>query len=308
MQGMNLLEFVMENRLERDPKIMALLCAAIRNPRSSYNDSLLRLLKPKMLENAIYSDPFKPYPCQADFKGNVFLGLTGIRESYSMEDIQKKLKPGVLVLCNSDLFTRHVLVAGATGFGKSILFFFLQDALLDLGINYISIGFKRDGRHRIRHDRKLLVFIISSNPNFYWNFTVAPPGVQQNDWDITWTRVFCETQSLSMGIEAKLHEVVRALRDGNQVITMESIYKEIEKTSPKAFRDINWKASLLNRIGSMRIFNKMLNTKKPFPLEKMIEHYSIEFELDNAGEFKSTFGTLIPIYLYKHRIANNLRT
>ena len=226
-----------------------------------------------------------------------------------MEDIREKLKLGaVLVLCNSDLFTRHMLVAAATGFGKSVLFFLLQDALLDLGINYINIGFKRDGRHRIKDGRKLLIFIISSNPNFCWNFTFAPPGVDQNDWDITWTRVFCETQSLSMGIEAKLHEVVRTLRVNNQVITMESVYKEIEKTSPKAFRDINWRASLLNRIGSMRIFNKMLNTKKPFPLEKIIEHYSIEFELDDAGEFKSTFGTLIPTYLYKHRISNNLRT
>ena len=193
------------------------------------------------------------------------------------------------------------------------MFFTLQDVLrMTVGFlrkarNFISLSFKQDGRHRISFISNLLVFIIRPKSNFKWNITVAPPGVGQEEWDFDWTRAFCETQGLSLPIENVLRESVRKLRATHEVITIEQVYKDIEAQKPRAFRDMNWHTSLLNRLNALRSFNSMLNTKEAFPLHKLSESYCIEFELDEAGEFKTTFSTLLPLGLYKYRIANNMR-
>lgn len=292
-----------------DMKLIGLLSLVKRNPKDKrYRKMLSDIIETKKLLGSIVNDSFTPYPFARDFTGEIRLGFVGIHESYLKSDFNATgiNRPTIATIKSSSL-CRHYLNIGSTGTGKSIAFFGLQDELLRIGKNYISIGFKRDGRHRIRQVNNLLVLRINQNANFGWNITIPPEGVNQEDWDFTWCRIFCETQNLSLGIESMLLEFVKKLRKKNAIITIEMLYKEIEEAGFKAFRNVNWQASLVNRLEALCRFNKMLNTSKPFPLEKLIEHYPIEFELDDAGEFKSTFATLISIHLYKYRIVSNLR-
>ena len=311
---LNLIKYIDENGFlydgnSIDTRITALLSSLTRNPNNERHwRMLLRILKPKMIAQDLINDPFTPYPFARDFSGEIRLGFVGLHEPYLKNEFDTAgVNKPTIAVANSSSFCRHYLDIGATGSGKSIAFFGLQDEFLRIGRNYISIGFKRDGRHRIRQVSNLLVFIISQNANFGWNITISPKGVAQKDWDLTWCRVFCETQNLSLGMESMLLEFVEKLRKKNDVITIEMLYKEIKEAWFKAFRNVNWQASLVNRLEALCRFNKMLNTSKPFPLEKLVENYPIEFELDDAGEFKSTFATLISVHLYKYRIANNLR-
>jgi len=311
---LNLIKYIDENGFlydgnSIDTRITALLSSLTRNPNNERHwRMLLRILKPKMIAQDLINDPFTPYPFARDFSGEIRLGFVGLHEPYLKNEFDTAgVNKPTIAVANSSSFCRHYLDIGATGSGKSIAFFGLQDEFLRIGRNYISIGFKRDGRHRIRQVSNLLVFIISQNANFGWNITISPKGVAQKDWDLTWCRVFCETQNLSLGMESMLLEFVEKLRKKNDVITIEMLYKEIKEAGFKAFRNVNWQASLVNRLEALCRFNKMLNTSKPFPLEKLVENYPIEFELDDAGEFKSTFATLISVHLYKYRIANNLR-
>lgn len=292
-----------------DTRIIALLGSLTRNPNNERHWKLLwRILNPKIMANSLIDNPFTPYPTDRDFSGEIRLGFVGLHEPYLKNefDVTRVNRP-TIATAKSSSFCRHYLDIGATGSGKSIAFFGLQDEFLRIGKNYISIGFKRDGRHRIRQVNNLLVFMINQNANFGWNITIPPKGVNQKDWDLTWCRVFCETQNLSLGMESMLLEFVEKLRKKNDVITIEMLYREIKEAGFKAFRNVNWQASLVNRLEALCRFNKMLNTSKPFPLEKLVENYPIEFELDDAGEFKSTFATLISVHPYKYRIANNLR-
>jgi len=297
------------NGSEVDTKIIALLTSLTRNPNNKRHWQLFwRILNPKIIANSLVDNPYIPCPTARDFTGEIKLGFVGIHESYLKNEFEiERINKPTIATVKSSSFCRHYLNVGATGTGKSIAFFGLQDELLRIGKNYISIGFKRDGRHRIRQVINLLVLRINQNANFGWNITIPPEGVNQEDWDFAWCRGFCETQNLSLGIESMLLEFVKKLRKNNDVITIEMIYREIEQAKFKAFRDINWKASLLNRLEALCRFNKMLNSSKAFPVEKFVEHYPVEFELDDAGEFKSMFATLISIHLYKYRIVSNLR-
>lgn len=303
---MDLLKLINENGLGDDARINALLCAYAYKPDQKNKELLQRFLEPRIFENALQGNPFSPYPTQNSFRGDIIIGLVGLYEPYQKE-ILRNLADCIIAKVPPELLCKHLLFCGATGSGKTVFFFNLQDEFLKLGKNYISLGFKRDGRHRIKEISNLLVFRIANDANFKWNITIPPKGVSQRSWDLTWIKILCETQGMSLGMDNMLLNFVKQLRLNNSTITIEMIYREIERTNYRVFREANWRASLLNRLDAMCDFNKMLNTKISFPLEELVKRYCLEFELDESGEFRGFFGTLISVYIYKHRITNNLR-
>jgi hypothetical protein len=201
----------------------------------------------------------------------------------------------------TDLLTRHLLAAGATGQGKTILAYGLIFNFVKLGLNFISLSFKRDIRHLIRYIPNLLVLRISPKSNFGWNVIKGYPGVA------IICRVFSETLNLGIGAESMMYEFsMKLLRQGR--LTIPNLYHEISDAKFKVFRDVNWKASLVNRLLPFKdMFWRLLNTDAGLSISKLQEKFCIDFELDLAGEYKSFWATLIPISIYEYRIQNNLR-
>jgi hypothetical protein len=99
---------------------------------------------------------------------------------------------------------------------------------------------------------------------------------------------------------------MKLLRQGR--LTIPNLYHEISDAKFKVFRDVNWKASLVNRLLPFKdMFWRLLNTDAGLSISKLQEKFCIDFELDLAGEYKSFWATLIPISIYEYRIQNNLR-
>ena len=209
-------------------------------------------------------------------------------------------KPAI-VKFNADLLTRHLLASGATGQGKTVLTYGLIFNFVKQGLNFISLSFKRDIRHLIRYIPNLLVLRISPKANFGWNFFKGYPGVA------IICRIFSETLNLGIGAESMMYEFsMKLLRQGR--LTIPNLYHEISNAKFKIFRDVNWKASLVNRLLPFKdTFWRLLNTEAGLSISKLQEKFCIDFELDLAGEYKSFWTTLIPSSIYEYRIQNNLR-
>lgn len=297
-QLIDLIKFVKDNGLDNDPRIAALLCSLARKPDSNYQKLLLTFLSPKILENTLLGNPFTPYPLPEELQGEIEVGLAGIHKPYQRG---QGSNPGT-VKFKTDLLTRHMLVAGATGQGKTVAAYNLIFEFVKQGLNFVSLSFKRDIRHLINHIPNLLIFRISDNSNFKWNIFKG----NINLLTIV-CRVFAETLSLGIGAESMLYQFVSRLHRQER-LTIENLYDAISKAKFKVFRDVNWKSSLVNRLLPFKdIFWKILNTEAKMPLMELQQKYSIDFELDQAGEYKSFWGTLIPISFYDYRILNNLR-
>jgi hypothetical protein len=201
----------------------------------------------------------------------------------------------------TDLLTRHLLAAGATGQGKTVLTYGLIANFMKQGLNFISLSFKRDIRHLIRYVPNLLVFRISHKANFGWNIFKGYPGVA------ILCRIFAETLNLGIGAESMMYEFSMKLFHQGR-LTIPNLYQAISDAKFKVFRDVNWKASLCNRLLPFKdIFWRLLNTDADLFISKLHERFSIDFELDQAGEYRSFWATLIPVSVYEYRIQNNLR-
>ncbi|MEO0075362.1 MAG: hypothetical protein ABIK31_04545 [candidate division WOR-3 bacterium] len=272
---------------------MALIKSIAHNPNDTERkNQLMKLIYPELIKNKLFCNPFIPYPEQEDFRGEVILG---------------KLPNNSLCKVPVDSFITHVLFSGTTGNGKINSAYSMAVQLAKLNKQFISLGLKRDIRHLSKY-LPLLVLKCSEDSNFQWNILNAPQGVSQIDWDTTFMRVFAATQYLREGAESLLLESLELLRKQHNQVNIFDLFNFIKTMKIMTFRGTNWKESCLNRLQALIInFRKMLNTQNSLPLEKFSEYYNIEFELDKAGEFKSFFASIIPIYLYKYRIANNLR-
>jgi len=212
----------------------------------------------------------------------------------------QEIKP-IIAKFKADLLTRHLLASGATGQGKTVLTYGLIFNFVKLGLNFISLSFKRDIRHLIHYIPNLLVLRVSPKSNFGWNIIKGYPGVA------IICRVFSETLNLGIGAESMMYEFsMKLLRQGR--LTIPNLYHEISDAKFKVFRDVNWKASLVNRLLPFKdTFWKLINTEAGLSISKLQEKFCIDFELDLAGEYKSFWATLIPISIYEYRIQNNLR-
>jgi hypothetical protein len=315
MKGMaGLAKFVLEegyaeNGNGTDTGVLALLNHLAHEPESEWHKKLLwRKVMPQMIQRSLLGNPYMPYPSKEEFQGDVEAGLVGLHEPYTSlaERAQALHAQGIQPIVarfDANLLSKHLFAAGATGQGKTTLLYQLIFQFhRQLGLNFITLSFKRDMRHLIRHIPNLLVFRVGNKSNFKANVFAGDLA-----WLIKICRIFSETLSLGIGAESMLYEFGSKLLRQNR-LTARTLRDEVMKVQLKVFRDVNWKASLLNRLSPFTdIFWKILNTDKGLPLEKLLEHYSLDFELDQAAEYKSFWSTLFPVSLYEHRIQNNLR-
>lgn len=246
------------------------------------------------LPQIINPDPFVPHPSDADFQGNFYLG-TGI-----------DFTPRISV----DMLIKHYLCSGSSGAGKTTQAFYFMHQFTQPEINkkFLHIGFKQNTRHFSDYI-PILVLTTGPEANFLWRILDAPPGVSQTVWDNAVVKLFCESQYIAEAGQSLMLSCLSWLRKNTQQVDFFSLYKQIKTLKVRAVRELNWKATLVNRLGAfLATCSRMLKAPYSLPLEDLLKNFNIELELDRAGEFKSFLGSVFLTYLYLHRISNNIRS
>ena len=107
-----LIRLVLENGLDKDPRIMALLNCIVRNPYDQEKLALLtRLMAPRIVHQMMFGKPFKETDAIVD--GEVRFART---------------EQGFPIGFNLD--EPHCLIVGQTGSGKSVLLLLILGQLL----------------------------------------------------------------------------------------------------------------------------------------------------------------------------------
>ena len=76
LEVIELIRFATNNKLDKDPRIKALLTTLAHNPSNAERkNQLARLIKPRMIKSVLSPDPFMPYPEDNEVDGEIKLGL-----------------------------------------------------------------------------------------------------------------------------------------------------------------------------------------------------------------------------------------
>ncbi|MBU0477675.1 DUF87 domain-containing protein, partial [bacterium] len=158
-----LIRFCSDNKLDKDPRIKALLTSLAYNPEDNEKKAMLmRMIKPTVIHNLLSPDPFMPYPEDDEVAGEIKLGVCP--ETMAVFGL------------NVNELMQGTLIVGRPGAGKTTLTYNLIHRANELGIHCLILDIKKDYRHIIRKLPDTLVFRADSE-NFKWNPLEAPEGV-----------------------------------------------------------------------------------------------------------------------------------
>lgn len=209
--------------------------------------------------------------------------------------------------------TRHGLILGSTGSGKTNLIFWIVSQLLSR-VSVWLFDFKEDFRHLLKlFPDKLLVFDLMNN--FIFNPLSVPPYVKPNKWIELFCEVFCSTNNLLDGSKSMLKLVIAGLYQkfgvynySNKFPCVFDVTETLQnlKISFRS-REAGFRDSLLNRLNAYLINAKMYDCSIGFDLEKLSAK-SVVFELGGMAKEQANFWINILLYwLFSYRIAKKER-
>lgn len=268
-------------------------------------DHVQKYLELKAVEEKLQQYPFEQYleapvnPYCPDQR-KIMLGL-----------IQKINLPFIY---NLDLLAMHCLVLGASGTGKTTLFYGKINQSIMQGVKVLIIDKdKQDYRHLIRFFKELPVF--DAGRDFTFNPWQVPIFVKPEHWLSVSVQAFCKANSLLDGSEslllkvmAWLYEEFGVFQNSGKFPTMLDLYEKVRSLSYKGFRSKGYQESIINRLDAyISIHKHIYEYERGIPIEWIADN-SMVLEVKGLTDRVARFNTTILLYaLFMHRIAKNER-
>jgi len=285
-------QVIQETRLQDDPEIQNLLHKANHTQSDFIQEKCTEKIRTQIIGKLEY--PFKeqtPNP-----------GLNP--ESIHLGNSFNKRKPYRIP---ENLLTKHLLITGATGTGKTTL---NNRILSQLSVPFLAFDLKQDFRHLTQQRNDLIVLPIQQ---FRFNPLNPPPGVQPQTWATTFSEVFGHSfdlltasknylldKTLSLYQERDPRETPPTTFELHQIIREENISFTKKKD--------NYRDTVENRFKPLNFLNsQILNVRKGFSIEQLLKH-RVVLELDNLPtEHQDFFMEILLAWIYHYRKAQNHR-
>lgn len=291
-QAKDIIEFY---GLQEDSEILALfrMLSINQNSQDAYN-ILIRNIhsRPCVIKKQTDKNPFHTPPKTNNKDDGIRIGIDENGQPYYL---------------NVKNLVKHLLMAALTGFGKTNFFRNLMHAFNKQETKFIAIDFKRDTRALMK-EIPMLILRFNERTTFKFNPLQPIPGVSRIEQFYLFIDVLAETTFLMDGSQSLLLDhLVQLDSEKSGKITIHDLYQSIQNAKFKTPRPLAWRDSCLRALKTMIMsFGNILDCIEGIPITALSEH-NIVLELDEAGAFKSFWGTLIPAYYLKWKISNNIR-
>ncbi len=210
--------------------------------------------------------------------------------------------------------TKHALVLGATGSGKTNLLYWIISQLLGK-VGCWMFDRKEDFRHLIRlFPDKLLVFNLAED--FRCNPLAPPAYTKPMKWLEIFVDLYCRANNLLDGSKSMLlitmkdlyerHKVYFGSRDYPSFFELLEALKKLKVAGRS--RSANYKDSLVNRLESYLATNTQLyDCSVGFDIEALLTK-SVVFELAGLIDFQANFWINLLLYwVFAYRIGKKER-
>lgn len=305
MQVDKLIRTAEEAKLLRTPLIQNSVRAVLASGDPSLANHIQKYLELKAGEEKLLQYPFEQYlenPTTSDYGSDkkIIIGMI------------QRANQAFLYLLN--LLAMHCLVLGASGTGKTTLFYGLISQCIEHGINVLIFDKdKQDYRHLVRLFKDLPVFDAAKD--FFFNPWQVPSFVNPKHWLAVSVQIFCKANSLLDGSESLLLETMVWLfdkfgvfEDSGKFPTMKDLYKKITSYSFKGFRSRGYQESIINRLEAyISLHGDIYEYEQGIPIEWVAKN-SLVLEVKGLTDRVARFNTTILLYaLFTHRLAKNER-
>ena len=265
-----------------------------------YLSAVEKHLKPKIVVEKNFPNPFEPNPTGDAVDGDLKLGTV--------------MHSGVPFGLNLDELGEHTLITGRAGAGKTTLIYIILTQLLQQGIPFWAFDFKQDYRH-LAKTGQVLVFDWET---FCFNPLRPPLGVNPQVWMQAFTNVFCQVYWLLSGTEGVILEQVNKLYTDYGVFSGKDVYPTMFDLyeSLKGYhldrqygRTAGFLESAMNRVNKCLIsIANVFNYDKGFSIEEFLTK-NVVFEMEGFLIENQTFLlNIILRYVFQYRISNNQRS
>lgn len=296
LEVIELIRFCADNKLDKDPRIMALLTSLAHNPTDQERKAqLLQMIKPQVIHNLLTDDPFRPHPEDDEVNGEIKLGICA----------EKSAVFGL----NMEELMQGTLIVGRPGSGKTTLTYNIIQRANEQGIHCLILDIKKDYRHLIRKLPNTLVFRADSD-NFKWNPLQIPEGVGRINHITNFADITSEAYYVQDGTNSYIVEHLSRLYEKLEQPTLIDLYNAIKNEKQALItRTARYRESAMNRLASIMVkMGKAFQHRKGYRIEEMLDDCNIVIEIDNLGSKGCIYlSSLMLSHVFQYRIANNLR-
>jgi len=306
MQADKLIRTAEDAKLLRTPLIQNSIRAVLASGDPALAGHIQKYLELKAGEAKLLQYPFEQY------LENPVTPHSGNDNKIVIGMIQR-INQAFIYLLN--LLVMHCLVIGASGTGKTTLFYGLIAQCIKHGVNVLVFDKdKQDYRHLLRFFKDLPVFDAAKN--FFFNPWQVPSHVNPKHWLAASVQIFCKANSLLDGSESLLLEIMVWLYEkfgvfssnSGKAPTMLDLYKRVTSLNFKGFRSKGYQESIINRLEAyISLHGDIYEYERGIPIE-WISNNSMVLEVKGLTDRVARFNTTILLYaLFMHRLAINER-
>jgi len=258
-----------------------------------------------LIEKQIISTAYKAF---GDFNSKILLSLPPENKSngpINLGTIIYDKEKWSLGLTYGDMI-QNTAILGRSGAGKTNVTFHILSQLIERGIPFVFMDWKRTVRHLIPNfNNKLNIYTPGRTlSKFPFNPFVVPPGIESNVYINQLVDVMSHAFTLGDGSRSILRKAIAAIyENGNLCPTAKDIITELEKVSDSG-RMGGWKVTAMRALESLEFSDISSNDQiSQQQLAQKMLHENTVIELDALGQESKKF--LIPLlclWLYYVRL------
>lgn len=270
-----------------DPHVKKLVRVAVRTENEHLQQRIAKALRLRVSQHQ--TEPFTA----PEYQQGVRLGDTS---------------SGAPVELAADSLTKHVLVVGQTGAGKTTLFYNLMDRL---EVPFWTFDLKQDYRHLVSERSDLLVLPWN---RFRFNPLQPPPGVTSQKWAQVLVEVFGHANSLLSGSKNYLLKHILELyqehdleeEDYPSVFDLQNAIYDDTKSHVR--KSANYRDTVLNRLESLTMTaGDVVDCRHGVSLEELLEQ-NVVFEFEGLNrDIQNVLMELLFAWVYEYRLASGER-
>ena len=225
---LNLIKSVHENRLDKDPKNIALL-NTIAHGDASKIATLQRRIQPKILWKQLTGSPFREPDAIVDSSMKFALTETGMPVGFNPEK-----EP-------------HLLIAGQTGVGKTVILLLTHAEAILRGYTSWLFVKSTEARQLLRIKKDTIV--INFNGSVKIGSLLTHPFLSRDAWINKWLDIFVQAFGTYSGTKYFLVGHLNGLLERNSNSTIADLYRWIKSLKyPAISRFSRYQESALDRL------------------------------------------------------------